>query len=100
MTRRGRDRAACAGEAARQQVRGEAGAADLRVRAARQTLTFAARGHSSPLEDVLHTLLHEMVHQWQQESGLAVAHDRAFRANARAVGIDPRAVLRDPRTLS
>ncbi|MGI8618253.1 MAG: SprT-like domain-containing protein [Gemmatimonadaceae bacterium] len=43
-------------------------------------------------DDVIHTLLHEMVHQWQQESGLPVAHDRAFRAQARAVGIDPRAV--------
>ncbi len=47
-------------------------------------------------EDVIHTLLHEMVHQWQQEAGLRVAHDRAFRAKARAVGIDPRAVLRVP----
>jgi len=43
-------------------------------------------------DDVMHTLLHEMVHQWQQESGLPVAHDRAFRAKAREVGIDPRAV--------
>ena len=43
-------------------------------------------------EDVIHTLLHEMVHQWQQETGLAVAHDRAFRAKARALGIDPGAV--------
>ncbi|CAN5686125.1 hypothetical protein BH23GEM1_BH23GEM1_10570 [soil metagenome] len=43
-------------------------------------------------EDVIHTLLHEMVHQWQQESGLPVAHDRTSRAQARAVGIDPRAV--------
>lgn len=51
-------------------------------------------------EAVIHTLLHEMVHQWQQEKGLPVAHDRAFRAKAREVGIDPRAVLRDPRALS
>lgn len=46
-------------------------------------------------EDVIHTLLHEMVHQWQQESGLAVAHDRAFRTRARQIGIDPRAVRQD-----
>lgn len=45
-----------------------------------------------PWEDVIHTLLHEMVHQWQQESGLPVAHDRMFRAKCREVGIDPRAV--------
>lgn len=43
-------------------------------------------------EDVIQTLIHEMVHQWQQESGLPVAHDRAFRAKAREVGIDPCAV--------
>ncbi|MGK2934471.1 MAG: SprT-like domain-containing protein [Gemmatimonadaceae bacterium] len=46
-------------------------------------------------EDVIHTLLHEMVHQWQQESGLPVAHDRAFRAQARQIGIDARAVRKD-----
>ncbi|MEO7648409.1 MAG: SprT-like domain-containing protein [Gemmatimonadaceae bacterium] len=45
-------------------------------------------------ENVIHTLLHEMVHQWQQETGLAVAHDRAFRSKARAIGIDCRAVRR------
>ena len=43
-------------------------------------------------DDVIHTLLHEMVHQWQQETGLPVAHDRAFRAKAREVGINPGAV--------
>lgn len=37
------------------------------------------------------TLLHEMVHQWQAESGLAVDHGPAFRRKARAVGIAPRA---------
>ena len=46
-------------------------------------------------DDVIHTLLHEMVHQWQQETGLPVAHDRAFRAKAREVGINPRAVRRE-----
>lgn len=33
------------------------------------------------------TLLHEMVHQWQHESGRPLAHDRAFRRKAREVGI-------------
>lgn len=46
-------------------------------------------------DDVIHTLLHEMVHQWQQETGLPVAHDRAFRAKARQVGINPGAVRKD-----
>jgi hypothetical protein len=45
--------------------------------------------------DVLHTLLHEMVHQWQDESGFALAHDARFRRKARAVGADPRAVRRE-----
>jgi len=42
-------------------------------------------------ESVVDTLVHEMVHQWQHETGRPVAHDRAFRQKARAVGISPRA---------
>jgi hypothetical protein len=42
--------------------------------------------------EVEHTLLHEMVHQWQAESGLAVDHGPAFRKKARALGISPRAM--------
>ncbi|MFL5552639.1 MAG: SprT-like domain-containing protein [Gemmatimonadaceae bacterium] len=40
-------------------------------------------------EEALHTLLHEMVHQWQDEQGLPVDHGSGFRAKARAVGITP-----------
>lgn len=40
-------------------------------------------------EEALHTLLHEMVHQWQEEQGLPVDHGSGFRAKARAVGITP-----------
>jgi hypothetical protein len=40
-------------------------------------------------EEALHTLLHEMVHQWQDEQGLIVDHGPGFRAKARAVGITP-----------
>jgi hypothetical protein len=40
-------------------------------------------------EEALHTLLHEMVHQWQDEHGFAVDHGANFRAKARAVGITP-----------
>jgi hypothetical protein len=40
-------------------------------------------------EEALHTLLHEMVHQWQDEQGLVVDHGASFRAKARAVGITP-----------
>ena len=39
-------------------------------------------------DEVLHTLLHEMVHQWQDESGHVIDHGRVFRAKAREVGIE------------
>ena len=39
------------------------------------------------------TLLHEMIHQWQCESGLPLGHGRAFRRKARELGISPRAVV-------
>lgn len=41
---------------------------------------------------VRETLLHEMVHQWQAETGQPVDHGAEFRRMARAVGITPRAV--------
>jgi SprT-like family protein len=53
-----------------------------------------------PWSEVEHTLLHEMVHQWQAESGLPVDHRRTFRRKAREVGVLPaakRAVLQPPR---
>ena len=40
-------------------------------------------------QETLHTLLHEMVHQWQDESGHAIDHGATFRAKAREVGIAP-----------
>lgn len=40
-------------------------------------------------EEALHTLLHEMVHQWQDERGLDIDHGATFRAKAREVGISP-----------
>jgi SprT-like family protein len=39
-------------------------------------------------EEVVHTLVHEMVHQWQDETGLPIDHGPRFRAKARDVGID------------
>jgi hypothetical protein len=38
--------------------------------------------------EALQTLLHEMVHQWQDESGLPIDHSRRFRAKAKEVGIE------------
>jgi hypothetical protein len=40
-------------------------------------------------EEALHTLLHEMVHQWQDESGRTIDHGATFRAKARELGIAP-----------
>jgi hypothetical protein len=40
-------------------------------------------------DEALHTLLHEMVHQWQDEHGLPVNHGTGFRRKAREVGISP-----------
>ena len=42
-------------------------------------------------EEALHTLLHEMVHQWQDETGHPIDHGRIFRAKAREVGVVPSA---------
>jgi hypothetical protein len=47
------------------------------------------RRHGWP--EALHTLLHEMVHQWQDESGHPIDHGRIFRAKAREVGVTPAA---------
>jgi hypothetical protein len=41
--------------------------------------------------EVEHTLLHEMVHQWQAESGLRVDHGVTFRRKAMEVGVLPAA---------
>lgn len=46
-------------------------------------------------DGVAETLLHEMVHQWQAETGRPVDHGAEFRRKAREVGIEPRAVRRD-----
>ncbi len=40
-------------------------------------------------QETLHTLLHEMVHQWQDESGHSIDHGAVFRAKSREVGVAP-----------
>jgi len=44
-------------------------------------------------ESASETLLHEMVHQWQSETGRPLDHGPAFRRKARAVGIRPAATV-------
>lgn len=41
--------------------------------------------------EAMHTLLHEMVHQWQHETGRPIDHGPEFRNKARDVGITPAA---------
>jgi hypothetical protein len=42
-------------------------------------------------DEAIQTLLHEMVHQWQDETGQKVDHGPEFRRKSRSVGITPRA---------
>ena len=42
-------------------------------------------------DEAIQTLLHEMVHQWQDETGRPVDHGPEFRLKSRQVGITPRA---------
>ncbi|MFQ5704357.1 MAG: SprT-like domain-containing protein [Gemmatimonadales bacterium] len=42
-------------------------------------------------DEVKHTVLHEMIHQFQAEKQLTVDHGMDFRALARRVGVEPRA---------
>ena len=44
-----------------------------------------------PWSEVEHTVLHEMVHQWQAESGLQVDHGPVFKRKARELGIESQA---------
>ncbi|MFP5353599.1 MAG: SprT-like domain-containing protein [Gemmatimonadota bacterium] len=41
--------------------------------------------------EAIDTLLHEMVHQWQEEAGHAIDHGPTFRRKAHEVGTTPRA---------
>ncbi len=47
--------------------------------------------------EAIHTLLHEMVHQWQDETGQPVDHGAGFRRKCRSVGIQPAATRMLPR---
>jgi len=64
-------------------------AVDLRT--GRPTELALSRRHllRHPWSEVEHTVLHEMVHQWQAETGLAVDHGRSFRRKAAELGIEP-----------
>ena len=64
---------------------------DTRGRRAKEIALSRRHIRRDAWEEVEHTLLHEMVHQWQAQEGLAVDHGPTFRRKAREVGVEPKA---------
>jgi hypothetical protein len=64
---------------------------DLRTGLALEIALSRRHVDRHPWPEVEHTLLHEMVHQWQAESGLRVDHGSSFRRKAVEVGVLPQA---------
>ncbi len=65
-------------------------------RGGREAEIAISRGHfrRHGFVEVAHTLLHEMVHQWQDETGLPVDHGAEFKRKCREVGASPSATRR------
>ncbi len=65
----------------------------VEIRSGRALEITISRRHLArhPWSEIEHTMLHEMVHQWQAESGLRIDHGRSFRQKARQVGVIPAA---------
>ena len=63
------------------------------LRSGRPIEILIGRRHAlrHPWDEVVATLLHEMVHQWQAETGAPLDHRAGFRRKALEVGIVPRA---------
>jgi SprT-like family protein len=74
-------------------MRRRLGELSVDIRAGRPIELSMSRRHIArhSWAEVEHTLLHEMVHQWQAETGLPVDHGRTFRRKAREVGVLPAA---------
>jgi hypothetical protein len=72
-------------------MRTRLGELSVEVRSGRAIEIAISRRHIArhAWADVEHTLLHEMVHQWQAETCLPVDHGPTFRRKAREVGILP-----------
>ncbi len=72
-------------------MRTRLGELSVDIRTGRPLEIAISRRHIArhPWAEVEHTLLHEMVHQWQAETGLAVDHGASFRRKAREVGVLP-----------
>ena len=74
-------------------MRARLGELSVDIRTGRPIEIAISRKHLTrhPWSEVEHTMLHEMVHQWQAETGLRVDHGPTFREKARSVGVLPRA---------
>lgn len=72
-------------------MRTRLGELSVDIRTGRPLEIAISRRHIArhPWAEVEHTLLHEMVHQWQAETGLPVDHGASFRGKAREVGVLP-----------
>lgn len=74
-------------------MRSRLGELSVDLRTGRPLEIAISRRHVArhPWPEVEHTLLHEMVHQWQAENGMRVDHGAAFRRKAIEVGVLPAA---------
>lgn len=74
-------------------MRRRLGELSVDIRTGRPLELTVSRRHIArdPWPEVEHTMLHEMVHQWQAETGLRVDHGPTFRKKAREVGVLPAA---------
>jgi hypothetical protein len=74
-------------------MRTRLGELSIDLRSGRPLEITISRRHLArhPWPEVEHTMLHEMVHQWQAETGLRIDHGRTFRQKAREVGVLPAA---------
>jgi hypothetical protein len=70
-------------------MRSRLGELSVDLKTGRPTEIGLSRRHLTrhPWVEVEHTMLHEMVHQWQAESGYPVDHGRIFRQKATEVGV-------------
>jgi hypothetical protein len=69
-------------------MRSRLGEVAVDVKSGRPVEIALSRRHIArhPWAEVEHTMLHEMVHQWQAENGLPVNHGAGFRRKAAEVG--------------
>ena len=74
-------------------MRTRLGELSVNIRSGRPLEITISRRHLTrhAWNEVEHTMLHEMVHQWQAETGLRIDHGGTFRRKAREVGVLPAA---------